>query len=29
VEASKTYGLQGMHFKNPKDLWELLKEKCI
>ena len=29
VEAAKTYGLQGMHFKNPIDLWELLKEKCI
>jgi putative hydrolase of the HAD superfamily len=29
VEASKTYGLQSMHFKNPKDLWELLKERCI
>jgi putative hydrolase of the HAD superfamily len=29
VEAAKTYGLQGMHFKNSKDLWELLKEKCM
>jgi putative hydrolase of the HAD superfamily len=29
VEAAKTYSLQSMHFKNPKDLWQLLKEKCI
>jgi len=29
VEAAKAYGLQGKHFKNPKDLGELLKEKCI
>jgi len=27
VEAAKIYGLQGMHFKNPKDVWALLKEK--
>lgn len=29
VEAAKSFGLQGMHFKNAKDLWELVKEKCI
>ena len=26
VEAAKSFGLQGMHFKNAKDLWELVKE---
>lgn len=29
VEAAKTYGLQGLHFKNVKDIWELLKENSI
>jgi len=29
VEAAKTYGIQGLHFKNAKDLWELLKENSI
>jgi putative hydrolase of the HAD superfamily len=29
VEAAKTYGLLGLHFKNAKDLWELLKENSI
>ena len=29
VEAAKTYGLQGLHFKNAKDVWELLKENSI
>jgi len=29
VEAAKTYGLQGTHFKSAKDLWELLKRNSI
>ena len=29
VEAAKTYGLQGLVFKNAKDIWELLKENSI
>ena len=29
VEAAKRYGLQGLHFKNAKDLWEFLKENSI
>jgi glucose-1-phosphatase len=29
VEAAKTYGLQGLVFKNVKDVWELLKENSI
>ena len=29
VEAAKTYGLLGLHFKNAKDVWELLKENSI
>ena len=29
VEAAKTYGLQGLVFKNAKDVWELLKENSI
>jgi putative hydrolase of the HAD superfamily len=29
VEAAKTYGLQGLVFKNAKDMWELLKENSI
>lgn len=29
VEAAKTYGIQGLHFKNAKDVWELLKENSI
>jgi FMN phosphatase YigB (HAD superfamily) len=29
VEAAKNYGLQGLVFKNAKDVWELLKENSI
>lgn len=29
VEAAKTYGIQGLNFKNAKDVWELLKENSI
>jgi HAD superfamily hydrolase (TIGR01509 family) len=29
VEAAKSYGLQGLVFKNAKDVWELLKENSI
>jgi glucose-1-phosphatase len=29
VEAAKTYGLQGLVFKNAKDIWELLKKNSI
>ncbi len=29
VEAAKTYGLQGLRFKNTKEVWELLKENSI
>jgi glucose-1-phosphatase len=29
VEAAKTYGLQGLVFKNAKDIWELMKENSI
>jgi glucose-1-phosphatase len=29
VEASKTYGLQGLVFRDAKDIWELLKENSI
>jgi glucose-1-phosphatase len=29
VESAKTYGLQGLVFKNAKDIWELLKENSI
>lgn len=29
VDAAKMYGLQGLHFKNAKDVWELLKENSI
>jgi glucose-1-phosphatase len=29
VEAAKIYGLQGLVFKNAKDIWELLKENSI
>ncbi len=29
AEAAKAYGLQGLHFKNAKDIWELLKENSI
>jgi putative hydrolase of the HAD superfamily len=29
VESAKTYGLQGLVFKNTKDIWELLKENSI
>ena len=29
VEAAKGYGLQGLVFKEPKDLWELLGENSI
>jgi glucose-1-phosphatase len=29
VEAAQTYGLQGLVFKNAKDIWELLKENSI
>jgi glucose-1-phosphatase len=29
VEAAKTYGLQGLVFKNAKDIWELLRENSI
>jgi len=29
VEAAKTYGLQGLVFKNAKDIWELMRENSI
>ncbi|HYA33016.1 MAG TPA: HAD family phosphatase [Candidatus Bathyarchaeia archaeon] len=29
ADAAKTYGLQGLHFKNAKDLRRLLKENCV
>ena len=29
VEAAKNYGLQGLVFRNAKDVWELLKENSI
>jgi HAD superfamily hydrolase (TIGR01509 family) len=29
VEAAKTYGLQGVHYKNAKDLGELLKANSV
>ncbi len=29
VEAARNYGLQGLIFRNAKDVWELLKENSI
>ena len=29
VEAARTFGLQGLHYRNAKDIWELLKENSI